>query len=336
MIKISIIIPVYNGEKYLETCVRSLLGQTLDAVEYIFVDDCTRDNSITLIERLAESYPERKPFLKIIHHDRNSGIATARNTGIDHAEGEYLFFIDQDDYLDLNALEIFYREAKAGNADIVYTDYLWQYKRFHLIQKNGEASGKEELIIKMLSGQLPWILWSRLYRKDFINKHHLRIPIHTSGADDLAIVPVLFYYAERVKYLNWAPYHYVRYNDQALTRRRVHPDWINHTTNALNYLESFFSDKGSVYSGAVERAKALHKLIWLRDARGPLQKQITGLFPEVNMKVYLDDFKKEDQRIYYLSMKNRYFLQNSIINCIDFSYWLKRMIRNTGKICKNN
>ena len=105
MPKISVIIPVYNVEKYIERCVRSLFEQTLGEIEYIFVDDCTPDGSIAILRRIIEDYPERKPFVSIISHEQNKGLAIARRTGVNAACGEYVAFCDSDDWVDTNMYE---------------------------------------------------------------------------------------------------------------------------------------------------------------------------------------------------------------------------------------
>lgn len=100
MIKVSVIIPVYNVEKYIEHCARSLMEQTLMDIEYIFVDDCTPDHSMEILQRVLTDYPERLESIRIIHHTQNSGLATVRNTGLQIAQGEYIIHCDSDDWVE--------------------------------------------------------------------------------------------------------------------------------------------------------------------------------------------------------------------------------------------
>ncbi len=97
MLKVSVIIPVYGVEKYIERCTRSLFEQTLDDMEFIFVNDCTKDNSIAIIERIAEEYPLRKSQIHILNHQVNKGLPIARQTGLRVATGEYIAHCDSDD-----------------------------------------------------------------------------------------------------------------------------------------------------------------------------------------------------------------------------------------------
>lgn len=98
--KVTIIIAVYNCEKYLNTCARSLFEQTLDGIEYIFVNDATPDDSIIILNSIIEEYPTRKPFVKIINMDKNGGVSKARRIGVENATGEYVIHADSDDWVD--------------------------------------------------------------------------------------------------------------------------------------------------------------------------------------------------------------------------------------------
>ena len=105
-IKISVCIPVYGVEKYIERCIRSLWEQTMqDGIEFIFVNDCTKDKSIEIIEQVLEEYPHRKKQTTIIHHPKNSGLVAARNTALAHAKGQYIIHCDSDDWCDLDLYE---------------------------------------------------------------------------------------------------------------------------------------------------------------------------------------------------------------------------------------
>ena len=118
--KVSVIIPVYNADKYLPVCLESLAIQTMCDFEVILVNDCSTDNSIAVAEIFSERFGER---LKIITLDKNTGSgAIPRNVGLEHARGEYIFFADADDLLIDNALEIFYGFAQDFQADVVYTE----------------------------------------------------------------------------------------------------------------------------------------------------------------------------------------------------------------------
>jgi len=111
--KISVIVPVYNVENYIERCVRSLFEQTLqEGVEYIFVDDCSPDRSMQVIEAIASEYPERLKHIRIVHQSLNSGSSAARNSGLAIAQGEYIYFADSDDWGRKKCLQLCIRLLK--------------------------------------------------------------------------------------------------------------------------------------------------------------------------------------------------------------------------------
>lgn len=121
------IIPVYNVGKFIERCVRSLMEQTMDNVEYIFVDDASPDNSIQILQKVIADYPNRRDNVRILTHAENKGLPAARNTGLAVATGEYIFHCDSDDFVEKDLLSTLYETARNENADIVWSDYYISY-----------------------------------------------------------------------------------------------------------------------------------------------------------------------------------------------------------------
>lgn len=125
--KVSIIIPVYNVEAYIVECLQSVAAQTItEGVECLLVDDCGKDNSMVLAEAFMQGYEGSVAF-HVLHHDHNRGLSAARNTGIDAAKGEYLFFLDSDDTITPRCIEQLLSLAKAHDADLVQGSYLSDY-----------------------------------------------------------------------------------------------------------------------------------------------------------------------------------------------------------------
>ncbi|MDR0829587.1 MAG: glycosyltransferase, partial [Prevotellaceae bacterium] len=108
---VSILVPIYKVSAYIERCAHSLFQQTFENIEYIFVNDCTPDDSIEKLQKIIEQYPNRKPFVKIIHHKKNRGLAETRNTALYNSTGKYIQHIDSDDYIELNMIEEMYKKA---------------------------------------------------------------------------------------------------------------------------------------------------------------------------------------------------------------------------------
>ncbi|MBQ1779984.1 MAG: glycosyltransferase family 2 protein, partial [Bacteroidales bacterium] len=123
MYQVSILVPIYEVEKYIERCARSLFEQTYDNLEYIFVDDCSPDKSMEILEQVMEDYPNRKKQVRIIRHEHNRGLAAARNTALDAATSPFITHVDSDDYLSLDAIHLLVNKQVETDADIVSGNY---------------------------------------------------------------------------------------------------------------------------------------------------------------------------------------------------------------------
>lgn len=117
MPQISVIIPAYKTQQYVERCIYSVLGQTLNNIEIIVVNDSSPDNTLSIIEQIASTWSGNKT-IRIISHERNQGLSAARNTGITHAQAEFIYFLDSDDYIAPNALETLLKLAQAEDAPV--------------------------------------------------------------------------------------------------------------------------------------------------------------------------------------------------------------------------
>ena len=103
--KVSILVPIYNVELYIKRCIISLFEQTYNDIEFIFVNDCTKDKSIEILNSTLQQYPQRWEQVKIISHKTNKGLAAARTTALQNATGDYVMHVDSDDFLNLDAVE---------------------------------------------------------------------------------------------------------------------------------------------------------------------------------------------------------------------------------------
>lgn len=121
MPKVSIIVPIYNVEKYLDRCMQTLLNQTLKDIEIILVDDGSPDHC----PQMSDEYAKNDPRVKVVHKN-NGGLGYARNSGLDVATGEYVAFVDSDDFTSVEAYDTLYKVAKEQNADIVYAGFEYQ------------------------------------------------------------------------------------------------------------------------------------------------------------------------------------------------------------------
>ena len=165
--RVSVCIPVYGVEKYIEKCARTLFEQTLQDIEYIFVDDCTPDRSIEILQKVLEEYPHRKNQVKIIRHEINQGVGAARNHAVAACTGEYVIHCDPDDWIELDMYEKMYEKAKESDADMVYCSYVHEYpngKRFYPTTRFCDAP--KLFLNLMYLGAIPGYLVNKLYKKE--------------------------------------------------------------------------------------------------------------------------------------------------------------------------
>lgn len=246
---VSVIIPVYNVAPFIERCAHSLFRQTLENVEFIFVDDASPDLSMELLEKCLGQYPERKRQTKFLHHSVNKGLPAARNTGLDVATGEYIFHCDSDDYLEPDALESMYREAKAQDADIVWTDWYLSFQKNERYMKQPDYPSPLEALKGMLSGSMKYNVWNKLVKRQLYVGNHIKFPEGHGMGEDMTMIQ-LFACADKVCYLPQAYYHYVRLNAQAFTQmggsphKRQHLDDLRYNVSRiLQFIKQRFGNQ---------------------------------------------------------------------------------------------
>lgn len=207
MYKVSVIIPVYGVEKYIERCARSLFEQTLDDIEYIFVDDKSPDGSIDILHKVLSDYPNRINQVKILHHEDNKGLPFARQTGIKAASGEYLAHCDSDDWVDLNLYETMYNTAVNQNADIVVCNCYDTDGNVNLSERvGGYRHDIHNCIDDMLHGKMWWSLCNKLIRRVI---YHQSIDYPEDGmGEDMCTTLQLFLYCKSIVYCPDVHYYY--------------------------------------------------------------------------------------------------------------------------------
>lgn len=191
MYKISVIVPVYNVEKYLDKCISSILKQTFTDFELILVDDGSKDNS----GRICDGYKDRDSRIKVIHQD-NLGLSAARNIGIDTSEGKYVTFIDSDDFIHPNMLEILYNNISENKADISIGDYHLVYEGKEISKEFGNNNitlytnieGVKKVVEKNEASMI--IACSKLYKRNLFS--NIRYPAGKYHEDEFVTYKLLY------------------------------------------------------------------------------------------------------------------------------------------------
>lgn len=251
MPKISVIVPVYKVEKYIEKCVCSLMEQTLDDIEYIFVDDCSPDNSIKILETTLERYPHRVANVRIIHHDVNKGLTSARNSGLAVARGEYIAHCDSDDWVESTMYEELYNKAVEENADIVYSNINMVFKDYSEVCQSAAYSDDKTVLMKNYISSVWTCLVFAIAKRELYDTHSLKSPTHLSYCEDFWLSVRLFHFARKIAYVNKAFYNYYRMNEASI----VHT--LNRKTEKEEqtaYLETidFFDNEGVISDYEIE------------------------------------------------------------------------------------
>ena len=216
MPKVSVIIPIYNVEKYIERCVRSLFEQTLDDIEYIFVNDCTQDKSIEILTSIIKEYPQRIPSIRILNHTTNQGLTKTRNTGLAVATGDYIAHCDSDDWVDFDMYRQLYVQAEETKSDIVYSDLYLAYQDKTVIYKAASFdSDKNELLNNYISSV--WTsLVNMIVKRSIYVDNNLKSPEHICYCEDFWLSVRLFYYANKITKVNSPFYYYYQCNDSSI------------------------------------------------------------------------------------------------------------------------
>ena len=207
--KVSVIIPVYNVAPYVERCLLSVLNQTWQDMEVLVVNDCTPDNSMEIVRRVVADHP-RGTIVRILEHEVNRGLSAARNTGIRAATGDYLYFLDSDDYLPSDSIENLAGPAAQCHADFVIGNYKVtgsDYWAPPLRLSTGLYAGNEVILSAYLQDKWYVMAWNKLVRKDWLYDNRLFFEEGIVHEDDLWSFR-LACRAERMYVVNAVSYYY--------------------------------------------------------------------------------------------------------------------------------
>ena len=215
--KISVIVPVYKAEAYLHRCVDSILAQTFQDFEVLLIDDGSPDRSGEICDEYA-----RKDRRVRVFHKENGGVSSARQCGMDHAQGEYTIHADPDDWVEPMMLEELYKKAKEEDADMVICDFYEERKNKTIYIRQQPSSLDHEIVLCELFQQLHGSCWNKLVKRACYKEFGVRFPLELSYCEDLYVNACLLSHSMVVVYLPKAFYHYDQYtNGESLVHRPV-------------------------------------------------------------------------------------------------------------------
>lgn len=211
---VSILVPVYGVEKYIERCAVSLMEQTYEDIEYIFVDDASPDLSVTVLEEVVARYAKRKSMVRVLHHAQNRGLSAARNTAVDAAVGKYMLHVDSDDYLATDAIEKLVRAAENEQADIVLFDTI-ELRESGEVRLRAEYRERVSYIKGLLQHTNRCAHWNKFYRTDFYKGTGIQSVETIRLAEDYAVTPRLVHLAKQISVLHESLYYYETRNQSS-------------------------------------------------------------------------------------------------------------------------
>ena len=311
--KVSVIVPVYNVEKYLEKCLSSLVNQTLEEIEIIVVNDGTKDNSQTIIDKYVKEYPKKvKGYIK-----ENGGLSSARNYGLRFAKGEYIGFVDSDDYVELDMFEKMHNKAINNNYDIVVCDTIEVdenngnkvYKKSNLNYSNNDV--KNYLIS-------PPMACTRLYKRFIFDELKFEKGIFY---EDLNLIPSLVLKTVNIGFVEEGLYYYLQ-RSGSIMKQQLFNDKLLDIFKVLKNNYDLLNDK---YSKEVEYMYITHLL-----------RTTTMRFLNYkDSKKYLEKINEEIKNKYPNWRKNKYYKKSSIklkIICNLANYKLYSLLKLLIKI----
>ncbi|MBY7766021.1 glycosyltransferase family 2 protein [Vibrio fluvialis] len=280
MPKVTVVIPVFNSEKYIRRCAVSLMEQTLDEVEYVFVDDGSTDDTSSIIRDVVEEYPHRSELVRLISRE-NRGVGASRKQGILQASGEYIIHLDSDDWVDLQWLEDMYSTAVKSDADVVICDYttVCSGKHSYVSQKIGVD--KHETLNFLFSGQLDGFLWNKLVKKDMIFRNNYNIDDNINYLEDFCFVVKTLLLSNKTIHIPKSYIYYNKDNNNSITSN-IDEKKILHVEMALSLIEKHLVSEGlyKKFCSNLNVFKLKQKLWFILSTEGHLPKKLLKLFPE--------------------------------------------------------
>lgn len=265
--RVSVIIPVYNAAHYIERCCRSLFEQTLNEIEYIFVNDCSTDNSVHIINEIASQYPEREGQIRVLSHSPNLGVSFSRQQGMDAANGEFIIHCDSDDWVEPEMYELMYRVAIEEQADIVCCGYYVEYSSGERVSSTyPERKTLGDVIFNI--GPRIGSVWNKLVRLSMLRDAGVNFPQSINWGEDFCVSVPGLVLSRKTILLPDLLYHY-RQNSDSITHT-LSLNRCKELIECATFVESFLQRVNII-------DQYVHQLNYLKFQL----KQYLLIFPEV-------------------------------------------------------
>ena len=233
---ITIIMPVFNAEKTIHLSLNSLIDQRISDVQLVIVNDCSNDNSLSVIHNYKQLFVQKGWAFECVSHECNKGVASARNTGLNWALGKYICYLDADDYLEPEALLDFSKYLKNDSVDILGFNWCLSFVKNKRLMKQPSFENAWDAIELMLKGKMRWNLWLFIVKRELYEENKIRFIDGLNMGEDLYAMVNLFIAAKKVQHIGGYYYNYNQMNSASLTK--VYSDrHISEVTENIHHLE---------------------------------------------------------------------------------------------------
>lgn len=328
--KVSVIVPVYNTEKYLRDCLESLVNQTIDEIEIIVINDGSTDNSLQVIK----SYKERYNNIILIDK-KNEGQGKARNIALDICMGEYISFVDSDDYIDVHMLEDMYSKAKEWDLDIVVCNYTIVHADGKVVDSgimlnNSEILNEKEVVEKFLTTNIiGGFSWNKIFKRKLFANHNIRYP-EKMKYEDMPMVLECIINSNRIGFLNNNYYYYIQHDNSTTNVANVKYDW--------DYLRSIFMIKSLLAKYRLEKLFSQELTYYIVDSligrynKIFLLKGVNKKIKDDTEKLIIKSFNEYSLfkllKIPFFSRKKKLWILLLKINLLKYMLLIRKFITN--------
>ena len=306
-IRVSILMPIYKVEHFIGKTLKSVFSQTYPHIDYVFVNDCSPDNSLQVLKDTIVKYGIEESRYTIINHQQNEGIAVSRTDCIAYAKGDYVYFVDSDDWVEPDAVEQMVKATQNGKVDIVGCDFMKDYLSGETtLHHENYATDSRENMMRCLNYDIATVLWKLLIKRRLFD--NIVITPHVDIVEDYIISVKLYYYAKSFVAIQQAFYHYVQYNQARVSLQTL---WsVNMHIKGVQEVESFCREKG-LYDDVVAHKLNLRKF---NIKSNFLTKQLLDynaykeVFPESN-KIWRElGYSRKERLKFWLAEHNMFTL----------------------------
>lgn len=286
MTKISVIVPVYNAEEYIENSIISLMEQTLDETQFIIINDGSTDNSLQLINKIVENYPKRKQDTIIIDR-KNKGVSSTRAEGLSLATGEYVIHFDSDDWAEHDMLELLYLEAKRYNSDIVICDYYINNGSNQTYINQSTEENNIQCIKNILSGKLHGASWNKLINRKLILENNINYIENIDYLEDVLFNIKALYFSKSITYINKAFYHYNLKNENSITSS-INSKKIMHINESIKLIKLFLIENNlnEIANNELNIFKLNQKIWFIYSQEKSIDNDVLALYPEASSMIF--------------------------------------------------